>query len=181
MLLPLFIFLVIHTLRSIPCPPHSCHFSLSPLFYAPFPLPPHHQIFLAPPRTVASSAIDAVSTSTSASALKFPPKVIITRERGKNAKLIVALVCASIHSLHISHLWFVFLQLHCNVLNLRHRNSNQLVVSFFSKSHSRSFATFSCNLNLFFLVFIFSPIPSMYITCFWELNVISSCRCLIKG
>ncbi|KAL5194356.1 Phosphatidate phosphatase PAH2 [Glycine soja] len=76
---------------SIPCPPHSCHFSLSPLFYAPFPLPPHHQIFLAPPRTVASSAIDAVSTSTSASALKFPPKVIITRERGKNAKLIVAL------------------------------------------------------------------------------------------
>lgn len=117
------------------------HFSLSPLSCAPSPLPPRRRIFLSPPRAAASSATDVVSTSTStsSSASNFAPKVVVTRERGKNAKLIAALVRASVHSLHISHLRFVFLQLHCNVLNLSHSNSNQLVVPFFFFRVSFSF------------------------------------------
>ncbi|KAG5048128.1 hypothetical protein AAZX31_04G036600 [Glycine max] len=77
------------------------HFSLSPLSCAPSPLPPRRRIFLAPPRTAASSATDAASSSTSSSASNFAPKVVVTRERGKNAKLIAALAKHEINCLEL--------------------------------------------------------------------------------
>ncbi|KAG5030682.1 hypothetical protein JHK85_014664 [Glycine max] len=79
------------------------HFSLSPLSCAPSPLPPRRRIFLSPPRAAASSATDVVSTSTStsSSASNFAPKVVVTRERGKNAKLIAALAKHEINCLEL--------------------------------------------------------------------------------
>jgi len=107
-------------------------FSLSPLSFPPSPLPLRRRIFLAPPpTTAAASATDAVSTSTPSSASNYAPKVVVTRERGKNAKLIAALVLASVHSLNLSLLRFVFLGPHCNVLNLIDLNSNELAVPCF--------------------------------------------------
>ena len=107
-------------------------FSLSPFSFPPSPLPLRRRIFLAPsPTTAAASATDAVSTSTSSSASNYAPKVVVTRERGKNAKLIAALVLASVHSVNLSLLRFVFLEPHYNVLNLIDSNSNELAVPCF--------------------------------------------------
>ncbi|WVZ19225.1 hypothetical protein V8G54_006547 [Vigna mungo] len=107
-------------------------FSLSPPSFPTSPLPLRRRILFAPPpRTAASSATDAVSTSTSSSASNYAPKVIVTRERGKNSKLIAALVLASVHSLNLSLLRFVFLGPHCNVLNLIGLNLNELAVPCF--------------------------------------------------
>ena len=107
------------------------HFSLSPLSFPSSPLPLRRPIFLAPsPKTAAASVTDAVSTSTSSSVSNYAP-VVVTRERGKNAKLIAALVLASVHSLNLSLLRFVFIGPHYNVLNLMDSNSNELAVPCF--------------------------------------------------
>ncbi|XP_027904481.1 uroporphyrinogen-III synthase, chloroplastic [Vigna unguiculata] len=77
-------------------------FSLSPLSFPPSPLPLRRRIFLAPPpTTAAASATDAVSTSTPSSASNYAPKVVVTRERGKNAKLIAALAKHEINCLEL--------------------------------------------------------------------------------
>ncbi|ESW08656.1 hypothetical protein PHAVU_009G063100 [Phaseolus vulgaris] len=77
------------------------HFSLSPLSFPSSPLPLRRPIFLAPsPKTAAASVTDAVSTSTSSSASNYAP-VVVTRERGKNAKLIAALAKHDINCLEL--------------------------------------------------------------------------------
>ncbi|OIV96356.1 hypothetical protein TanjilG_09783 [Lupinus angustifolius] len=80
--------------------------SLSLLFSSPSPpsppLPPHRPIFHRLLRTAtAASATDYVSTSTSASTSNLTPKVVVTRERGKNAKLITALAKHEINCLEL--------------------------------------------------------------------------------
>ncbi|XP_020218441.1 uroporphyrinogen-III synthase, chloroplastic [Cajanus cajan] len=75
-------------------------FSLSPLSCpcAPPPLPLRRPFFLSPHR---AAATDAVCTSTSSSVSNYAPKVVVTRERGKNAKLIAALVKHEINCLEL--------------------------------------------------------------------------------
>ncbi|KAK7283312.1 hypothetical protein RIF29_12743 [Crotalaria pallida] len=68
--------------------------SLSLLFFSSPSPPPHLRLHphRPPPTTTAASATDYISTSTSASTSNLSPKVVVTRERGKNAKLITALL-----------------------------------------------------------------------------------------
>ncbi|CAL0319025.1 unnamed protein product [Lupinus luteus] len=76
--------------------------SLSLLLSSPSPLPllhPHRPIFHR--TSAAASATDYVSTSTSASTSNLTPKVVVTRERGKNAKLITALAKHEINCLEL--------------------------------------------------------------------------------
>ncbi|XP_027353764.1 uroporphyrinogen-III synthase, chloroplastic [Abrus precatorius] len=76
--------------------------SVSPLpSSATSPLPLHRRIFLRLQRTATASATDSVSTSTSSSTSNFKPKVVVTRERGKNAKLITALAKHEINCLEL--------------------------------------------------------------------------------
>ncbi|KAE9609386.1 hypothetical protein Lal_00019998 [Lupinus albus] len=81
--------------------------SLSLLVSSPSPIPPphllpHRPIFHRPQRTsAAASATDYVSTSTSASTSNLTPKVVVTRERGKNAKLIALLAKHDINCLEL--------------------------------------------------------------------------------
>ncbi|WVZ25977.1 hypothetical protein V8G54_004521 [Vigna mungo] len=79
--------------------------------------------------TAASSVTNAFSTSTSSSASNYAPKVIVTRERDKNSKLIVALVLASVTFRYYD---LFFLGPHCNVLNHIGLNFNELVVPCFT-------------------------------------------------
>ncbi|KAI4316738.1 hypothetical protein L6164_024687 [Bauhinia variegata] len=65
--------------------------SLSPFSSAPSCLKLRRKIFLCTSSINAASATDSVSTFTSASTSNSMPKVVVTRERGKNGKLINAL------------------------------------------------------------------------------------------
>ncbi|KAF7817521.1 uroporphyrinogen-III synthase, chloroplastic [Senna tora] len=73
--------------------------SLSPLSSPPSRLQPPRPIFLSPPRFSAATAssTDSLSPSTS----NLTPKVVVTRERGKNAKLIAALAKHEINCLEL--------------------------------------------------------------------------------
>ncbi|XP_061343202.1 uroporphyrinogen-III synthase, chloroplastic isoform X2 [Gastrolobium bilobum] len=75
--------------------------SVSPLSLPPSPLQSNRRIFPGPQRTAAASATDSVSTFTSASTSNSTPKVVVTRERGKNGKLISALAKHEINCLEL--------------------------------------------------------------------------------
>ncbi|KAL2346383.1 hypothetical protein Fmac_000383 [Flemingia macrophylla] len=78
-------------------------FSLSCPFAPSSPPPLRRPYFLSPRRAAVATATatDAVSTSTSSSVSNVAPKVVVTRERGKNAKLIAALAKHEINCLEL--------------------------------------------------------------------------------
>lgn len=78
-------------------------------------LQPHRRTYPAPQRTAAASSTDCVSTATSASTPNLAPKVVVTRERGKNAKLITALVGIHSHTLTAAFSHFI---IHCHARDL---------------------------------------------------------------
>ena len=75
--------------------------SLSPLWSAPARscLQLHRRVFVCSSAIGTTSTTDSVSTSTSLASLT--PKVVVTRERGKNGKLITALAKQEINCLEL--------------------------------------------------------------------------------
>lgn len=137
------------------------------------------RIFLAPQRiapasAAASSATDSVFTSASVSTSNYNPKVVVTRERGKNAKLITALVLYYLLSL-LPCMILRFVCFNCIatatlcLISEAHTLSNYAVNVYFD-SHSHILARFSSHLDLSFLVFSFTYSES--VTCFcWNWQI----------
>lgn len=92
----------------------------------------------------ASSTTDSNSTFIFTTTLNLTPKVVFTRERGKNSKLITTLVLTTMCFLYRIISFFPIISYHCSL------HASLIYFSLISLSHIRTFTCKSIrNMNLF--------------------------------
>lgn len=101
----------------------STRFPMAPISLSSFSRPPSvvpspclqlYRRILLPRRTLSCSSSTSISSASITSSSTSAPEVVVTRERGKNGKLVNALVSSRSLALSPSFYWFCNLRMFCS-------------------------------------------------------------------